>query len=239
MYRPDDVTTLPTTPSDQVHRYGLFAEQFDFNELRAGWDLGGHGLAMRLSDANHSWDQLGLGKLIGNQLAQGLLGMPFGAPDMIGGGQYLDFNEECIDPELFVRHAQIAAFCPMMQFSAAPWRLLDDDHAAAVKAAADLRSLHHNRIVQLAHHAVETGEPIIRPLEYEFPHQGFATVTDCFLLGPDLLVAPITERHATRRTVHLPPGTWQSSDGRKYAGSQTIQVDVTLDTIPHYRLLDH
>lgn len=234
MYRLDDVTFEATTPADQVHRYGRFAAEFEFNELRSGWNLGGLGVAARLSDANHSWDEQGIAKLIGNHLAQGLLGMPFGAPDMIGGGQYLDFDEDRIDAEVFVRHAQIAAFCPMMQFSAAPWRLLDEVHASAVKAAADLRRVHHDRIVALARQSLASGDPIMRPLEYEFPRAGLADVTDSFMLGPDLLVAPVVERGATSRLVHLPPGTWESHDGTVHAGGAVVEVPVDLTTVPRF-----
>lgn len=237
MYRIDDITSVATTPSDQVHRYGLFAAEFEFTELRAGWNLGGLGVAARLSDANHSWDEHGIGKLIGNQLAQGLLGMPFGAPDMIGGGQYLDFDEDRLDPEVFVRHAQIAAFSPMMQFSAAPWRVLDPAHARAVRAAADLRSTHQERIIELAHQSIATGDPIMRPLEYEFPHCGLAEVVNSFLVGPNLLVAPVIERGATSRAITLPPGTWEDSDGTRFEGGRVVEVDVDLTSIPTFRLL--
>lgn len=237
MYSVDDVTHEPTTPADQVHRYGRFAAGYRFNELRSGWKLGGLGAATRLADANHSWDHLGLGKLVGNLLAQGLLGMPFGAPDMIGGGQYLDFDEDRLDQELFVRHAQIAALSPMMQFSAAPWRVLDAEHAEAVRAAADIRGEYQDGIAALATTAATTGDPIVRPLEYEFPHAGLADVTDQFMVGTDLLVAPVIRKGATSRTVALPPGIWRSPDGTRHAGGGTIEVPVDLLTLPRFERL--
>ena len=51
-------------------------------------------------------------------------------PDMIGGGEYLNFleNSSNLDEELFVRYAQCAALMPMMQFSAAPWRVLSKEN---------------------------------------------------------------------------------------------------------------
>ena len=39
--------------------------------------------------------------------------------------------------------------------------------------------------------AHKTGEPILRALEYNYPNQGFAEVKDVFMLGEDILVAPI------------------------------------------------
>ncbi|MEM8746637.1 MAG: glycoside hydrolase family 31 protein [Actinomycetota bacterium] len=234
MYRVGDRTSVPVTPVGQVHRYGTFADEFEFNELRAGWNLGGRGLAMRLSDADHGWGEHGIAKLVPDHLAQGLLGMPCGAPDMIGGGQYLDFDEDRIDPEVFVRHAQVAAFCPMMQFSAAPWRVLDGRHAEVVHATVDRRAEVHERIIDLAHDWVATGDPIMRPLCYEFPDAGLESVNDCFLLGPDLLVAPVLERAANARLVPLPPGSWVDEDGVTHEGGTTITVEVTIDSIPRF-----
>ncbi len=234
MYRDDDATFAPSSPADQVHRYGAFAASFPFNELRSGWRLGGLGAATRLSDANHKWNETGIGKLIGNQLTQGLLGMPFSAPDMIGGGQYLDFDEDRLDPELFVRHAQVAAFSPMMQFSAAPWRVLDTEHAAAVKAAADLRRRFHETIVELAVEHVTSGDPIVRPLEYDFPHAGLEEVTDAFMLGPNILVAPIITKGARRRSVFLPSGTWRTPKGVAIEGGRSIEVEAPLDVVPYF-----
>lgn len=234
MYDDADATFEPSSPTDQVHRYGLFAEEFSLNELRSGWNLGGRGLATRLLDAHHSWDENGIGKLIPNHLAQGLLGMPFGAPDMIGGGQYLDFDEDRIDPEVFVRHAQIAALCPMMQFSAAPWRLLDQQHADAVHQATLLREQYRDRIDRLASEWLDTGDPIMRPIAYDYPEAGLDDVTDCFLLGPDLLVAPVLKKGATSRRVPLPDGNWVDHDGRGHMGGAVITVDVDLTTVPRF-----
>ncbi len=234
MYCDGDVTAQPVSSAGQVHHYGTFAEQFEFNELRAGWNLGGRGLAMRLSDSHHSWDDKGIAKLIPNHLAQGLLGMAAGAPDMIGGGEYLDFDEDRIDQEVFVRHAQIAAFCPMMQFSAAPWRLLDKEHAAAVHAAGELRTDVQERIVELAHDWVATGDPIMRPLGYEFANAGLDHVNDQFLLGSDLLVAPVVEPGAITRAVELPPGVWEDEFGHAHEGPSTVVVEVGLTSVPRF-----
>ena len=39
----------------------------------------------------------------------------------------------------------------------------------------------------LARHAARTGEPIVRTMEYEFPHAGFAKPMTQFMLGPKTL----------------------------------------------------
>jgi alpha-D-xyloside xylohydrolase len=54
------------------------------------------------------------------------------------------------------------------------------------------------------------------------------------MCGPDLLVAPVTELHATSRKVYLPKGVnWKDvNTGQVYEGGQTIQVETPLETMP-------
>lgn len=98
----------------------------------------------------------------------------------------------------------------MMQFSVAPWRILDTDHLNAVKKLVDLRQQFKNKILALARESAKTGEPIMRSMEYEFAHQGFAQVSDQFLLGSDILVAPILNKGMRSRLVKLPKGNWRA-----------------------------
>jgi hypothetical protein len=59
-------------------------------------------------------------------------------------------------------------------------------------------------------------------------------VSDEYLFGPDLLVAPVMEAGLTQRQVYLPDGTqWTDAwTGEVLAGGQTITVDAPLDIIP-------
>ena len=124
----------------------------------------------------------------------------------------------------------------MMQFSLAPWRVLDAEHLAAVRAAVELRQSLLPEIMTLVRHAADTGEPILRPLA--FHHPGYHRVHDQFLLGEDLLVAPVLEPGATSRTVVLPPGRWVGDDGVSVEGPNQIEVPVTLASLPWWRRLD-
>ncbi|WP_456115166.1 DUF5110 domain-containing protein [Rubrobacter tropicus] len=54
-----------------------------------------------------------------------------------------------------------------------------------------------------------TGAPILRPLLFEYPaDETTYTADDEFLLGRDLLVAPISRPGIEHRHVYLPEGTW-------------------------------
>ena len=61
--------------------------------------------------------------------------------------------------------------------------------------------------------ATETGLPINRPIWWLDPTDNFALGVDSeFLLGDDILVAPVLEEGAVDRDVYLPVGLWQDAN---------------------------
>ena len=139
-----------------------------------------------------------------------------------------------IDQELIVRSAQCQALMPMMQFSVAPWRILDKTHLDAVIKAIRVRDRYKDYIINLARQSAVTGEPIVRSLEYVFPHQGYAQIKDQFLLGDRILVAPIVEKNVRGRTVVFPPGRWVGFNGKAYDGPGTFPVAVSDDELCYF-----
>lgn len=234
--RRDDLCHRPGHPVQQSEDWAIFAEHWPLNELRACWRMGGRALAQRLRDKNHSWGVDGIAGCIPNILAQGLVGLPFGCPDMIGGGEYLHFNGSAasLDGELFVRHAQLAALLPMQQFSAAPWRVLDKRHAALCRDAAQLHAQYGERILALARQAAATGEPIVRPLAWSWSDSRAVAVHDQFMLGDDLLVAPVVVKGARSRAVLLPPGRWRDDAGVEHDGDGMVTVPALLERLPRF-----
>ena len=216
--------------------YARFAARWPYNELRACWGLAGQPVVVRLCDKNHAWREVR--RLIPDLIATGLLGYPFVCPDMIGGGNWKTFLPgSTFDPELFVRSAQIHALAPMAQFSAAPWRVLDARHLAAVRKAMEARARFVARLVALAHECAASGEPMLRNLEYAYPGRGYADVQDQFLLGDFLLVAPQVDKGAASRAVVLPPGRWRSDEGVEYEGPQTLEVATPLERLPYFECM--
>lgn len=226
-------------PEAYTHAWNRFGADWPLNEFRDAWRAAGLPLAQRQQDKYHLWEgRFGLASLIPNALAQALTGHAFTCPDMIGGGEFRFVpgeDGEGFDEELFVRYAQIAALFPMMQFSAAPWRVLSPENLAIVREAARLHTELAPEILALAAHAAATGEPVQRPLEWAFPHQGYAGVTDQFMLGDTLMVAPVVAKGADGRAVLIPPGTWLADDGRSYAGPATVWIDAPLARLPYLR----
>ena len=221
---------------DAAGQNGLYAGlalRYRGSECRSAFGLAGKPIIMRLIDKAHSWSAVQ--RLIPDMLAAGMTGYPFICPDMVGGGEWLAFLPGApFDPELFVRSAQIHALCPMMQISASPWRVLDAKHQKAFLAAVALRQKFAPKFVALAKTAAKTGEPIMRPLEYVFPGNGYAEIRDEFMMGDDLLVAPVVEKGAAFRSVMLPPGTWRADDGQVHAGGRTVSVETPLERLPHF-----
>ena len=119
-----------------------------------------------------------------------------------------------------------------LQFSVAPWRILDKAHLDAVKQAIVIRSKYIDTIKELRLQAAVTGEPIVRMMDYEFPHQGFEKINDQFMLGNKILVAPVVQSGNSRRVV-LPKGKWMDViHGKIISGPRTIEINVALDELP-------
>ena len=230
-YSGDIVAYKSISPNDHTELWGKFGLKYPLNEYRAMWKVGGQPIAERLRDKNHTWSDLQTP--IPNITVAGLLGYAFTCPDMIGAGSYGSFinvDYTKLDQELIVRSAQVHALMPMMQFSVAPWRVLDKEHLQAIKKTVSIREKYVPEIMKLAERATKTNEPIVSNMEYAFPHQGFENCRDQFMLGDKILVAPMLKK-GRKRTVVLPKGKWIDNNGKKIKGGKTISIAVAIDEL--------
>ncbi|MBQ8509220.1 MAG: glycoside hydrolase [Clostridia bacterium] len=214
-----------------------FGARYKFHEYKDTYKGGGKATIQRLCDRGHRWDNDGINTVIPCSIMQGLMGHPFICPDMIGGGEW-SFNLKPgfkIDEELFIRMAQASALCPMMQFSWAPWRALSEESYKIVAEAGQLHKELADEIIALVGDAERTGEPILRALEYNDPHQGYARITDEFMLGEDILVCPIVTKGTFTKDVTFPAGRWADSDGNVYDGRQTVKLASPLEKLLWFR----
>ena len=220
---------------DQVLAYAKYCLEYPVCEYRNAWRFQGQPVVERLHDKGHEWSELQ--KLVPDMIGGGLLGHPFMCPDMIGGGSWTAFLPGApFDAELFVRSAQVHALCPMMQFSASPWRVLNKEHQQIIRDTVAIRQKFAARFVDLARASGHTGEPMLRNLEYNYPGMGYAAVRDQFMMGTDLLVAPVVEKGQTERKVVIPPGTWIADDGETVVGPKTVTVKAPLSRLPYFTL---
>lgn len=226
---PNLVSFRKVLPNEHAEKWGEIGLVFPLNEYRAMWKMAGKPLVQRLGDKNHSWEDLQL--LIPNTIAQQLMGHTFTCPDMIGGGQISSFLPgSTINQKLVVRSAQVHAMMPMMQFSAAPWKILDAAHFNAVKKAVNIREQYMPELMKVLRTSAISGEPALRPLEYNYPNQGYANVKDQFMIGDRILAAPIVSEKDSRIVI-LPPGIW-TWNGKKWKGGRTYEITVPLDELP-------
>jgi alpha-glucosidase/alpha-D-xyloside xylohydrolase len=81
-----------------------------------------------------------------------------------------------------------------------------------------------------------TGLPIMRALWLHYPDDPLAVARgDQYLWGRDMLVAPVTEKGATSRTLYLPRGAWYDFwTDEKAEGAREIMRPVDLATMPLY-----
>jgi alpha-glucosidase len=75
---------------------------------------------------------------------------------------------------------------------------------------------------------------VMRALLLDYPDDSRAVEQEGeFLIGDDLLVAPVMEQGKRKQTVYLPRGEWFDYwTGRRYSGPMEVSVDAPLSSIP-------
>jgi alpha-glucosidase (family GH31 glycosyl hydrolase) len=71
-------------------------------------------------------------------------------------------------------------------------------------------------------------------MEYAYPNMGYAEIRDQFLMGEDLLVAPVVEKGAKTRSVIIPPGRWRGDDGKVVEGPVAVEVATPIERLPYF-----
>ena len=234
------VTAPPVQTAEELNKaWNEFGSKYAYHEYKDSYNRGGKATIQRICDRSHAWEIDGLGSLMPVALLQGLLGYPYICPDMIGGGSWAPTvipNFKC-DEELFVRMAQCSALFPMMQFSWAPWRMLGREAQELCLKAARLHEAFADTIIDQVKRTMKTGEPIVRMMEYNYPHRGYERISDQFMLGEDILVCPVIRKGMRTRMAVLPEGKWEYCDGSVYEGGTEAEVAAPLDTLPYFKRL--
>jgi alpha-glucosidase len=196
---------------DRAGWEGLAAARPDrrpFVFSRSGWAGMARWSASWTGDSESTWD--GLRQQVATIVGLGLSGVPFTGSD-IGG------FSGAPSPELYLRWLELAVFTPFCRTHSVvgvpprePW-CWPEPVRTAVGRLIRFRYRLLPYLYTLAAEAAATGHPLVRPLAWPAA-AGPATdpalwsVDDAFLLGPALLVGPVAEPGAERRTVPLPAG---------------------------------
>ena len=176
-------------------------------ETRTAWLSQRRNILWRQGGKDSHWgSDNGLRAMIALGLHMSLMGYDIFIPDMIPGRvQTMASDFPLPSDELMVRWTEASVFMPIPQFSYLPW-----NYAAGTEAVVRAYAQLHKALQPyLAQHARGRTKPLLRPVWYDFPgEENLYTVQDEWLLGPDLLVAPVVVAGATARRVVLPPGSW-------------------------------
>lgn len=145
-------------------------------------------------------------------------------------------------PELFCRFVEFCSLWPRFVMNSwnqdgivnLPW--MHPEVLPQVREAMALRYRLMPYLYTLLWQASSSNEPMVRPSFYDFPEDGHCLgQDDVFMLGSELLVAPVLEEGARTRRVYLPrtPGGWHLfADGRHVEGGSTVEVEAPLGALP-------
>ena len=188
-------------------------------------------------------------------LHMGICGIPWWTTDI--GGFHGGNIEDSGFRELLVRWFQFGTFCPVMRLhgSRQPhqpivnrageerectgadneiWSFGEEAYPILVKFIG-IRERMRDYTREVMRQAHEKGSPVMRTLFYEFPEDKECwDITDAYLYGPDILVAPVCHEGAEGRRVYLPQGaSWtHAGTGEVYEGGVWLDVEAPLETVP-------
>ena len=187
--------------------------------------------ALWTGDNSSTWEHLHMA--IPQCLNIGLSGMAFVGVDI--GGFWGSAN-----PELLTRWTQLGALMPFCRNHSAlgtalqePWAF-GEPYESIIRRYLELRYRLLPYLTTLFHEAATTGAPLMRPLFWHYLDDLTAReIEDQFLLGRDLLVAPVYKERASTRRLYLPAGEWVAFwSGERYQGQNWIEVRAPLDELP-------
>lgn len=188
---------------------------------------------MWTGDTNSSWESLALNIPMFTTL--GMSGEPFVGSDVggfIGRG----------NGELLTRAYQISFLAPFCRnhkendgYDQEPWRFgkyYEDIIRKYLKLRYQLLPFLYTTLEE----AHQTGTPLFRPLVLNYQTDpNTYNLDDQFMIGNDLLVAPVLKPDVTRRLVYLPKGSWYDYwTNKKFEGGTMVSVEAPLETVPMF-----
>ncbi|XP_046997852.1 myogenesis-regulating glycosidase-like [Schistocerca americana] len=206
--QPPQLTPLERTPVVYTDAYAKAVAQFGpMARLRSGVESQRLPNFFHMDAVDTAWStQNGLKTLLPKLLEMSLQGYPFVMPERVGGSTKTGV---IATRELYIRWLEASAFMPAVHFRTVPWDY-DNETVELARNLTALRAQYGTKIVELMKQAVEDGTPVNRPIWWLDPTDSTALkISDEYLLGDDLLVAPVMYRTATRRDIYLPTGYWR------------------------------
>ncbi|MBP3299578.1 MAG: DUF4968 domain-containing protein [Muribaculaceae bacterium] len=185
------------------------------------------------TDVSRSWG--GFQPQVKIMLNSGLSGLGYMSSDI--GGFAVD-PAKPTDPELYVRWLQMGTFTPTLrthaQLKPEPYHYPEQEEISRRFIKMRYEWLPYN--YTLAYENASLGWPLARPLDFhgENPGSKYADLTDEYMWGDNVLVAPVMQPKARSRKVVFPAGTWVNYNhpALTYRGGSTAVVKAPLDELP-------
>ncbi|MEZ5344812.1 MAG: glycoside hydrolase family 31 protein [Pyrinomonadaceae bacterium] len=179
-----------------------------------------------------SWDHLALSIPMLTNMS--VSGVPFVGCD-VGGFQEMPTGE------LYTRWLQAAVLTPFLRSHSVGWVgdkepwAFGDEYTKINRASIELRYKFLPYLYTLFREHEKTGAPVIAPLWYEFPEDKQTYLNnDQYMVGSDVLVAPVVRDGMRTRGVYLPEGAewidWWT--GEKFESGKIHYISVPLDRLP-------
>jgi alpha-glucosidase len=192
-----------------------------------------------IGDQEADWSEYdGLPTVVPALINLGLSGVPIVTHDIAG------FSGGPSSKELWQRWTELGAFTPIMRTHEGANKLenwsweSDAETTDHFRRFATIHEILAPELNDLVADAGERSTPMIRHMMLEFPDDPATWgLSDQFMLGPELLVAPITEQGSTSRTVYLPEGSWWHVwTGETHDGPASITIDAPIGSPPVFSL---
>ncbi len=188
-------------------------------------------------DISANWDTLR--RQIPAGLSFAMSGFPYWTTDIGGFFRPVDQYASADYHELLIRWFQFGAFCPIFRIHGYQSKTEMWNYGPEVeKILTEYDRLRYRLMPYIYSDAwgvTNRGEAVMQALPFVYPNElALRDVDDEFLFGNSLLISPVTQPHATSRSVVLPAGNdWVDFwSGKTYHGGQAIVADAPLDQIP-------
>lgn len=144
------------------------------------------------------------------------------------------------DPELYIRWTQFGLFSPMAHLFGMdhpgykePWSY-GEEAERIFKQYDRMRYRFIPYLYSEAFRMHRTGMPMMRALVLDYQDdENTHDIDDQYLLGSNLLIAPVTTKGAKTRVVYLPEGNWYDYwNGQSYEGRRYHNIVTPLEKLP-------
>jgi alpha-glucosidase (family GH31 glycosyl hydrolase) len=193
-------------------------------------------------DEDSTWDAYRAAIIAG--VTAGACGLYFWGWDLAG------FSGEIPSAELYLRAAGMACFCPIMQYHSefnghrtpsrdrTPWNIAErtgDPRVLPVfRRLAEVRHRLKPYLVAQAKRSIETNRPLMRALVFDHPDDQLVWEWPLqYMLGDDILVAPVVTPGAESWPTYLPSGQWLHLwTGEELTGPKVVEFPAPIDQVP-------